>query len=37
MASGDPDETRAYARQPGLDVAVPHRVEHGNVPVFHGV
>ncbi len=37
MASGDPDETRAYARLPGLDVAVLHRGEHGNVPVFQGV
>ncbi len=25
MASGDSDETRAYARLPGLDVAVLHR------------
>ncbi len=25
MASGDPDETRAYARLPGLDIAVLHR------------
>ena len=37
MASGDPDETRAYARRPGLDVAVLHRGAHGNVPVFHRV
>ncbi len=25
MAIGDPDETRAYARLPGLDIAVLHR------------
>ena len=25
MASGDPDETGAYARLPGLDLAVLHR------------
>jgi hypothetical protein len=25
MASGDPDETGAYARLPGLDIAVLHR------------
>ena len=37
MASGDPDETRAYARPPGLDSAVLHRGEHGNVPVFDRV
>ena len=37
MASGDPDETRAYARLPGLDVAVLHRGAHGNAAVFHGV
>ena len=37
MASGEPDETRAYARLPDLDVAVPHRGAHGNVSVFHGV
>ena len=37
MASGDPDETRAYARLPGSDIAVPHRGDHGNVSVFHGV
>ena len=37
MASGDPDETRAYARLPGLGIAVPHRGAHGNVPVFHRV
>jgi len=37
MASGDPDEPRAYARLPGLDIAVLHRGEHGNVPVFHRV
>ena len=37
MASGDPEETRAYARLPGPDIAVLHRGEHGNVPVFHGV
>ena len=29
MASGDPDETRAYARLPGLDIAVLHRGVHG--------
>ena len=29
MARGDPDETRAYARLPGLDVAVLHRAAHG--------
>ena len=29
MASGDPDETRAYARLPGLDMAVLHRGGHG--------
>ena len=37
MASGDPDETRAYARLPGLDIAVLHRGEHGNVSMFRGV
>ena len=37
MASGEPDETRAYARLPGLDVAVLHRGAHGNASVFHGV
>ena len=37
MTGGDPDETRAYARLPGLDVAALHRDEHGNVPVFHRV
>ena len=37
MASGDPDETRAYARLPGRDIAVPHRRAHGNVAVFHRV
>ena len=37
MASGDPEETRAYARLPGLDTAVLHRGEHGNVSVFQGV
>ena len=25
MAHGDPEETRAYARLPGLDIAVLHR------------
>jgi hypothetical protein len=29
MASGDPDETRAYASLPGLDIAVLHRGVHG--------
>ena len=29
MASGDPGETRAYARLPGLDIAVLHRGAHG--------
>jgi hypothetical protein len=29
MASGVPDETRAYARLPGLDIAVLHRGVHG--------
>jgi hypothetical protein len=29
MASGDPEETRAYARLPGLDIAVLHRGVHG--------
>ena len=29
MASGDPDETRAYARLPGLDIAVLHRGARG--------
>jgi hypothetical protein len=37
MASGDLDEMRAYARLPGLDIAVLHRGEHGDVPVFQGV
>ena len=37
MASGDPDETRAYARLPGRDIAVPHPGAHGNVAVFQGV
>ena len=37
MASGDPVETRAYARLPGRDIAVPHRGGHGNASVFHGV
>ena len=37
MASGDPEETRAYARPLGRDIAVLYRGEHGNVPVFHGV
>ena len=37
MASGEPDETRAYARLPGLDVAVLHRGAHRNVSVFHRV
>ena len=37
MASGEPDETWAYARLPGLDVAGLHRGTHGNVSVFHGV
>ncbi len=35
MASGDLDETRAFARLPGL--AVLHRGEHGNVSVLQGV
>lgn len=30
MASGDPGETRAYARLPGLDIAVLHRGAHGD-------
>ena len=29
MASGDPEETRAYARLPGLDIAVLHRGGRG--------
>ena len=29
MARGEPDETRAYARLPGLDIAVLHRAAHG--------
>ena len=29
MASGDPGETRAYARFPGLDIAVLHRGVRG--------
>jgi hypothetical protein len=29
MASGDPTETRACARLPGLDIAVLHRGVHG--------
>ena len=29
MASGDPDETRAIARLPGLDIAVLHRSARG--------
>ncbi len=29
MASGDPDETRAFARLPGLDIAVLHRGARG--------
>ncbi len=37
MASGDLDETRAFARLPGLDIAVLHRGEHGNVSVLQGV
>jgi len=37
LASGDPDGARAYVRLPGRDIAVPHRGEHGNVPVFHRV
>ncbi len=37
MASGDPDETRAYARLPGRDIAVLHRSAHGNVAVSHRV
>ncbi len=37
MASGDPDETRTFARLPGLDIAVLHRGVHGNVAVFQGV
>jgi hypothetical protein len=36
-ASGDPDETRACARRPGRDLAVPHRGAHGNAAVFHRV
>ncbi len=35
MAKGDPEETSAHARLPGL--AVLHRGAHGNVPVYHGV
>ena len=35
MAKGDPEETSAHARLPGL--AVLHRGEHGNVSVFHRV
>ena len=37
MASGDPDETRAFARLPGLDIAVLHRTargEHGEQVVI---
>ena len=37
MSSGDPDETRAYARLPGRHLAVLHRGAHGNVAVFQGV
>jgi hypothetical protein len=37
MASGDPDETRAYARLPGRYIAVLHGGAHGNVAVFHRV
>ena len=37
MASGDPEETRAYARPPGLDTAVLHGGAHGNAAVFHRV
>lgn len=29
MAQGDPGETRAYARLPGLDIAVLHRAANG--------
>ena len=29
MASADPEETRAYARLPGLDIAVLHRGARG--------
>ena len=29
MASGHPDETRAFARLPGLDIAVLHRAAWG--------
>ncbi len=29
MASGDPEETRAFARLPGLDIAVLHRGARG--------
>ncbi len=29
MANGDPDETRAFARLPGLDIAVLHRGARG--------
>jgi hypothetical protein len=28
--NGGPDETRAFARLPGLDIAVLHRGAHGN-------
>ncbi len=37
MASGHPEETRAYARLLGLDIAVLHRGAHGNGSVFHRV
>ena len=37
MAKGDPEETSAHARLPGLDIAVLHRGAHGNVSVFHRV
>jgi hypothetical protein len=37
MADCHPEETRAYARLPGLDVAGLHRGAHGNVSVFHRV
>ena len=37
MAIGHPEETSAYARLPGPDIAVPHRGAHGNASVFRGV
>ena len=37
MASGDPDETRAYARLPSRYIAVLDGGAHGNVAVFHRV